>query len=98
MQKPLVNKKEIISIPESELVECIRKLLENRLTKKQRNILQYLNENRDESVTRSVKNISYLLNCSQSCIWNNINSLKKCGLIEVNGYVRLSKIFKVLIR
>jgi len=65
------------------------------LNKKQKFIIGFVRKHKIESVTRLVKFISHELDCSESCIWNNVNSLKRFGLIvNKNGPVRLSEIFE----
>ncbi|MBD3155180.1 MAG: hypothetical protein GF368_00810 [Candidatus Aenigmarchaeota archaeon] len=72
----------------------MRKILDERLTKKQKFIIHFLRVNRADNITRLVKFLARDLDCSESCIWNNVNSLKRCGLIEngLNRPVRLSDI------
>ena len=76
------------------ILDCLEKTINERLTKKQKFILEFIRNHPIESITKLVKLVSHELNCSESCVWNNVNSLKKCGLI-VNGVnpVRISEIF-----
>ena len=70
-------------------------MLDERLTKKQKFILEFVKNHKVGSITRLVKIISKDLGCSESCVWNNVNSLKKCGLIDNGkGPVRVSEIFE----
>lgn len=70
-------------------------MLDERLTKKQKFILEFVRTHEVENITKLVRMVSRELDCSESCVWNNVNSLKKCGLV-VNGIgpVRLSRVFE----
>lgn len=73
------------------------KLLEERLTQKQKYILEKLSSETDYySPTSFTKAVSVGLGCSESAVWNNLNGLKRCGLVESNGFVRLSSCAKTL--
>ena len=83
-----------LPICNSEILECLEKILEERLTKKQKFILDFVKNHKIETVTKLVKIISNELKCSESCVWNNINSLKRCGLlVNGSGSVEISEIF-----
>jgi len=76
----------------------LKKVLDERLTKKQKFIIDFLKVNKTDNITRFVKILARELDCSESCVWNNVNSLKRCGLI-VNGEnrpVKLSEVSKVV--
>ena len=80
------------------ILDCFRKVLDERLTKKQKFIVEFLKINRADNITRLAKFLSQELNCSESCIWNNLNSLKRCGLV-VNGNnrpVKLSDVSRIV--
>ncbi|NCO97336.1 MAG: hypothetical protein COY38_01220 [Candidatus Aenigmarchaeota archaeon CG_4_10_14_0_8_um_filter_37_24] len=82
------------------LLDCFRKVLDERLTKKQKFIVEFLQVNRPDNITRLAKFLSQELDCSESCVWNNLNALKRCGLV-VNGEnrpVRLSDVCIVVFR
>jgi DNA-binding MarR family transcriptional regulator len=57
-------------------------LAKRYLNGKQREILRYLTSNDSKTSTRIVKELSSSLNCSQSTLWYNINSLKSIGLLN----------------
>ncbi len=65
-------------------------ILNECLTQKQKHIISHLQKNELESSTQLVLTMAKELNCSKSCVWNNLNSLKRAGLIETNGIVKLS--------
>ena len=92
VQKIISNGDLNSSISKSELNEILQKILNERLTKKQKAILEHLTYNKYESATRAVKNLSKLLNCSESCIWDNLNSLKRCGLISNSRIFSIKKL------
>lgn len=50
--------------------------------------------NKPDNITRLVRFLADDIGCSESCIWNNVNSLKRCGLVEngLNRPVRLSDV------
>ncbi len=73
------------------LAKCLELVLNERLTRKQKYILAYLQHNEHETATQLVKAISSELKCSQSAVWNNLNSLKRAGLVSANGLVRLTE-------
>jgi Fe2+ or Zn2+ uptake regulation protein len=74
----------------------IRKIIEERLTKKQKAILDFLSkeENQGKTLYKVVLELSKELNCSRSALYNNINSLKRCGLVanKEGRPLRLTKI------
>ncbi|RLG14644.1 MAG: hypothetical protein DRN66_01490 [Candidatus Nanohalarchaeota archaeon] len=41
-------------------------------------------ENKCKTMTRIVKELAQILECSESALWNNVNSLKRSKLIENN--------------
>ncbi len=79
--------KEEYGFENSEFMLLTRKLVERSLKNKQREILYYisLDENRLKTSTRLVLELSMVLQCSQSALWNNFNCLKDLGLIHINN-------------
>jgi len=58
-------------------------LVRESLTRKQRKILIYLNENSSsENITALVPKIAKELRCAKSTIWNNLTALKRCDLVS----------------
>ncbi len=53
-----------------------------RLTRKQKQILHVLDEWQALNATQLSRVLSKKLGCSQTAVWNNINSLKRAGLIS----------------
>ena len=55
--------------------------------------------NKPSNITRLVRFVAKDLDCSESCVWNNVNSLKRCGLIEnrLNKPVRLCEVCRRVI-
>jgi hypothetical protein len=81
--------KEEYGFVNDDLVSFTAKLINRSLKDKQREILYYisLDENRLKTSTRLVMELSMVLHCSQSALWNNFNLLKSLGLINMNnGY------------
>lgn len=79
------------------LAKCLELVLNERLTKKQKYIISYLRQNEHENATQLVKIISSGLKCSDSCIWNNLNSLRQAGLVSShNGLVQLTGCAKLV--
>jgi len=73
------------TIPDSTaLLIALRKILNERLTKKQRAVLDFLadDENRGISQYRAALEISSRLFCSRSAVYNSISSMKRCGLVR----------------
>lgn len=70
--------------------DVLHLILKECLTQKQKHIISRLQKNELESPTNLVESISKELNCSKSCVWNNLNSLKRAGLVSTNGIVKLS--------
>lgn len=69
----------------------LRKILDERLTQKQKYILHYVHKNPEaRSVTFLVKIISSDLDCSESAVWDNVRSLKRCGILETNNGIKLN--------
>jgi len=56
-------------------------LAKERLTSKQKKILVHLLSSEAQNVTRLVAELSSKLECSDSAVWNNLNSLKRSMLI-----------------
>lgn len=67
---------------ENQLKDALLAIAQERLTQKQKLILNYLKNSYDKTnVTKLVPRLAKELNCSESAIWNNLNSLKKSLLI-----------------
>jgi predicted transcriptional regulator len=51
-------------------------------------------KNEFKTITQIVKELAQILDCSESALWNNTNSLKKCGLIhnELGKPVKLTRV------
>ncbi|MBS3128733.1 HTH domain-containing protein [Candidatus Woesearchaeota archaeon] len=65
-----------------ELKEAILKICKERLTNKQKKILLYISQLEENLVITSlVERLSKEMNCSQSALWNNLNQLKRIGII-----------------
>ena len=81
------------------LAKCLERVLNERLNKKQKYILEYVySKGRLHSTTSLVKVVASNLQCSESAVWNNVNSLKRCGLLESNGYVKLTHHVEILLK
>ena len=79
------------------LAKCLELVLNERLTKKQKHIISYLRQNENETATQLVKAISSELKCSKSAVWNNLNSLKRSGIISCDtGLVQLTECAKAV--
>lgn len=79
------------------LTKCLELVLNERLTKKQKYIILYLKDNKNETATQLVKIISSELKCSQSAVWNNLNSLKRSGIVSNDtGLVQLTECAKAV--
>jgi len=74
-----------------------RKIAQERLTQKQRHILRRLSLSKLENISGMVRSVSSELNCSESAIWNSIRVLKRCGLVESNGHIRLTYLARTLL-
>lgn len=60
-------------------------LAKEKLTQKQKRILVYLiqkNEDDTTNVTALVSRLSRELNCTQTTVWNNLDPLKRIGLVD----------------
>jgi Fe2+ or Zn2+ uptake regulation protein len=61
----------------------VQLLAQERLTSKQREIVKYVSIMVDEiSVTRLVKRLVRILDCSETTVWNNIKPLKRIGILS----------------
>ena len=78
------------------LAKCLELVLNERLTRKQKYIISYLKQNEHETATQLVKIVSSHLKCSHSAVWNNLNSLKRAGLISHNSLVHLTDCAKLV--
>ncbi|MBI2112209.1 hypothetical protein HYT52_01605 [Candidatus Woesearchaeota archaeon] len=66
-----------------ELVKTLQLLAEERLTAKQKKILEYVSVMSDSvTVTSLVHTLTDVLRCSQSAVWNNLRPLKKAGILS----------------
>ncbi|MBN2042597.1 MAG: hypothetical protein JW754_02215 [Candidatus Aenigmarchaeota archaeon] len=79
--------KEEYGFDDPDFILLTKKLAEKSLKTKQKEILYYisLDENRLKTSTRLVLELSMVLRCSQSALWNNFNCLKDLGLIHINN-------------
>ncbi len=66
--------------------EALLLLARERLTAKQRKIVIYL-EGREERApaTRTVRELSAILGCSRSTVWNSLASLRRAGLLRYSS-------------
>ncbi len=64
-------------------IEVLCKLAMERLTSRQKIIIKEVRSN--ESLSSLVVRISRLTGCSKTAVWNNINGLKRAGLIEARS-------------
>ncbi|MBD3311984.1 hypothetical protein GF352_00825 [archaeon] len=46
--------------------------------------MRYVNEH-DKTITRIVEELSIILECSKSCLWLNVRSLRRAGLLKYNN-------------
>ncbi len=96
------GKREVRDIPSSisvKLLETFAKTLDERLTTKQKAIVIFLSEHDGKTLYRTVSELSEELECSRSALYNNINSLKRCGLVA-NSHrrpLRLSETAKLVL-
>ena len=66
-----------------EIIDVLRRLSQERLTAKQKKIIQYAGElNQDIPVTRLVNQLVDHLTCSKATVWNNLNQLKRIGILS----------------
>ncbi len=73
----------VFSVSSYDLKKILIALAKERLTQKQKQILVYLQDIDEKiNVTNLVCTLSKKLNCSQSAIWNNSNSLRRAYLVE----------------
>jgi Mn-dependent DtxR family transcriptional regulator len=77
-------------------------LAKERLNYKQKEILKYLSSEaaRFKTTTSIVKDLAKILNCSESALFNNVNSLKRSGLVEneLGKPLKLTKIGKLILK
>lgn len=69
-------------LSKQKLIKDIIKLANERLTKKQKQILEYLLDNSNLTASKVVIKLKSSLKCSLSCVWNNLRVLAKAGLIS----------------
>jgi len=81
---------------QTKLFHVLTRTVNERLTKKQKAILLFLSrkENIGKTLYKVVSELSRELPCSKSALYNNINSLKRCGLVT-NNHGRPLKLTKV---
>lgn len=66
-----------------ELVNTLQLLAQERLTAKQKKILEYVSTLSDPvTVTKLVHTLTDVLHCSPSAVWNNLRPLKKARILE----------------
>ena len=90
-----------MSIP--SLLNVLVKFSNERLTHKQKRIIIYLKTNSvNTNVTKLVPKLTKELNCCSSTVWNNLNSLKRAGLINYGStqdrgrHITITQIGKLL--
>ncbi len=94
------NSKKLLVKEDSLLLEVLVKLINERLTKKQKLIIDFLSKSENKfTATSLVRKLSKELNCSKSALWNNLQTLKKCGLLEnkAGEAIKLSQISKIVL-
>lgn len=79
----------------ADLLECLNRLIECRLTVKQKAILGALVGNK-LNATRLVDELAGKLHCSKSALWNNLRELREVGLVSWNGKCGLTEVGKLL--
>lgn len=73
----------IFSVSHTELLTMLKLLVQERLTAKQKAILQYLCISQEElPVTRLVVKLKQELHCSETALWNNLTQLKRMGILK----------------
>ncbi len=73
----------IFSVSHTELLTLLKLLVQERLTAKQKAILQYLCVSQEElPVTRLVVKLKQELHCSETALWNNLTQLKRMGILK----------------
>jgi Fe2+ or Zn2+ uptake regulation protein len=66
-----------------ELVETVQKIADERLTAKQKAIMKYVSVMVDEiAITKLVRRLMKMLACSETAVWNNVNQLRRIGVLE----------------
>ena len=72
----------------SEVIELLHTLARERLTAKQKGIIRYLDRShQDIPATRLVRDLIGPLACSEATVWNNLNQLKRIGILS-SGDIR----------
>lgn len=80
------------------MIYNIHKFANERLSKKQKRILICLVKSPRLTASKLAEQLTTVLNCSKSCIWENIRALSRAGLIVYgNGkFVYLTSIGKLI--
>jgi len=68
----------------STILNCLIKVAKQRLTAKQKIILEELRDN-SKNATQLVEHLANKLYCSKSALWNNLRELKETGLVSQNN-------------
>jgi len=82
------------------LLGTLTRICKERLTKKQKKILEFLLRSEENGITSTslVRILSKEIKCSRSTLWNNLNQLKKCGLVDnSSGFLSLTGVCKIII-
>jgi|SRR3989344_8901461 len=89
MEQRCINALVVFSAESRNLKKALIALAKERLTNKQKLILNYLKYNQCSlNITRIVGILAKELSCSKSAIWNNVNSLKKACLLDYGNLER----------
>jgi len=73
----------VFSVSHNDLLILLKLLAQERLTAKQKAILQYLCTSQEElPVTRLVLKLKQELHCSETAVWNNLTQLKRIGILR----------------
>ena len=73
----------LIVFSRDQLIEVVKQLAEERITAKQKKILCYIAYSQQHiPITPLVHKLVAYLSCSETAVWNNINQLKRIGIIS----------------
>ncbi|HLC71415.1 MAG TPA: HTH domain-containing protein, partial [Candidatus Nanoarchaeia archaeon] len=73
----------VFSVRNLDLLLVIESLCKERLTQKQKQILEYISSNQEEiTITKLVDKLTVVLHCSHSTLWNNIRQLKRMEILQ----------------
>lgn len=66
-----------------KIIDLLRGIVRGQLTAKQKEIILYICEiDQDVPVTRLVNQLAEHLACSKATVWNNLNQLKRIGILS----------------